>query len=52
MEAIYKEVIKAALIIFFTTLKAAGKSPEEMNALYNQERDEFLKKDPNDLPDV
>ena len=52
MEPFAKEIAKMALMIFFTSLKTAGKSVEEMEELYKQYKEEFFKRDPVDFPDV
>jgi len=52
VDPVTKEIVKAALMIFFMAMKSAGKTPEEMAEIYSSERAEFLQRDPNDLPDV
>jgi len=46
------EIAKAGLMIFFTMLKTAGKTPEQMAELYSSEKKEYFSKRPEDLPDV
>jgi len=52
VDPITKEAAKMALMIFFTLLNQAGKSPEQMAEMYKSERDEFFTKKAKDLPDV
>lgn len=46
------EVAKLALQIYFLSLQTAGKSQEEMDILYNEQKDYFLKNPPGTLKDV
>ena len=50
--AIVMEVAKLGLQIFFTQAKMAGKSPEEIDQMFQAEKAKFDQYDPNQLPDV
>jgi hypothetical protein len=42
----------ALLQVFFTNMKLAGKSDDQIKAIYYQERAEFRENHPDLLPDV
>jgi len=50
--ALILEGAKLALQIYFTNMKLAGKTAEEINVLFNAEKTKFDKNRPEDLPDV
>ena len=46
------ELAKLALQIYFLSLRTAGRTQEEMDALYHQEEAYFIAHPPSTLPDV
>lgn len=50
--AILVESAKFGIQSYFSYMRLAGKTEEEMDALYQEERTKMLKSDPNNLPDV
>lgn len=46
------EVAKLALQIYFLSLQTAGKTQEEMDALYKSQLAYFIAHQPSTLPDV
>jgi len=46
------EGAKLALQSFFAIMRVSGKTDEEINAIFQEEWAEMLKRDPADLPDV
>lgn len=46
------EVAKLALQIYFLSLQTAGKTAEEMQAIYMEQQEYFIKNPPSTLPDV
>lgn len=46
------ELAKLALQIYFLSLQTAGKTAEEMQALYMEQQEYFIKNPPATLPDV
>lgn len=50
--ALIVEGVKLAMQICFTSMKLAGKTDEEIDKLFWDERDKFDANRPGDLPDV
>lgn len=46
------ELAKMGLSIYFQSMRMAGKSEEEIQAMYEVEKAEFYANKPEDLPDV
>lgn len=46
------EVAKLALQIYFLSLQTAGKTAEEMHAIYMEQQEYFIKNQPSTLVDV
>jgi glycogen debranching enzyme len=46
------ELAKAALQMYLQYMKIAGKTPEEIETVYQEAKAQFLANDPHDLPDV
>jgi len=46
------EVAKLALQIYFLSLQTAGKSQEEMEAIFKEQEAYFIAHSPSTLPDV
>lgn len=46
------ELAKLALQIYFRSLEMAGKTPEEMEVIFQAEKMYFLEHPPSSLPDV
>ena len=46
------ELAKLALQLYFRAMEMAGKSAEEMEALYQSERTYFVANQPSTLPDM
>ncbi len=50
--ALIMEGAKLALNIYFTNAKLAGKTDEEIKAVFDTEKAKFMKNRPEGLPDV
>lgn len=50
--ALLVEGAKVGLQSYFNYMRVAGKSEEEISALYEEEKRNFLENDPDKLPDV
>ena len=46
------EGAKLAIQSYFNYMRLAGKTPEEMEEVFQKERETFLKNNPKDLPEV
>ena len=46
------ELAKLGIQVFFQSLRMAGKTPEEIDMMFQEEKATFLANKPEDLPDV
>jgi hypothetical protein len=50
--SILVEGAKIATQSYFNYMRLAGKTPEEIDAMYEEEKKRFMENDPADLPDI
>lgn len=51
-ELVILEAARLALQVYFMNIRLAGKTDEEIERIYSEERDKFIRNRPEDLPEI